>query len=118
MTDNTKTLLEALRACVAALERADTSEGVCCCGASMDGHGHPLTWGHSPVDAGDYHAARVIAREQAPITIGGVCVLRSGRRASRLAGQNRDRLRVARILDRELHGEGRNRAGYRASGRI
>ena len=56
-------LVEALEACVASLERADTAERVCCCGDSMDAHSDPMNCGHSPVDMGDYYAGK--AREAA-----------------------------------------------------
>lgn len=32
----------------------DFATGVCCCGASMDGHEDPMECGHSPVDSGIY----------------------------------------------------------------
>lgn len=48
--------VEALGACIASLERADTSEDVCCCGDNMDGHSDPMACGHVPVDMGDYYA--------------------------------------------------------------
>lgn len=60
-------LLEALLACAGALEQADTSEGFCCCGDSMERHGNPMDCGHSPVDAGDYQASQVIAQARAAI---------------------------------------------------
>lgn len=28
--------------------------GVCCCGDEMEGHSHPMSYGHSPVDSGEY----------------------------------------------------------------
>ena len=48
--------VEALGACIASLERADTSGGVCCCGDNMEGHSDPMACGHIPVDMGDYYA--------------------------------------------------------------
>ena len=48
--------VKALGACIASLERADTSEGVCCCGDDMKTHSDPMSCGHSPVDMGDYYA--------------------------------------------------------------
>lgn len=61
--------VEALGACIASLEMADTSEGVCCCGDNMEGHSDPMACGHIPVDMGDYYAqsalesARAILKE-------------------------------------------------------
>ena len=59
-------LREALNACVVALERADTSEGVCCCGDPMKAH--PFTSGHTPVDAGDYYVSKTILAARAILT--------------------------------------------------
>lgn len=53
-------VMAALEACVASLERADTQEGVCCCGDSMDRHSDPMSCGHSPVDMGDYYAGKAM----------------------------------------------------------
>ena len=36
--------------------RADNTEGTCCCGDSMLDHAEAMDCGHSPVDAGAYHA--------------------------------------------------------------
>jgi hypothetical protein len=58
-------LFAAVKALLASLERADTSEGACCCGDSMEAHG--LGSGHSPVDAGDYFAGQAIAAARAAI---------------------------------------------------
>lgn len=44
--------------CIETIDRADTSEGVCCCGDSVENHGYHS--GHSPVDVGDYAAAGVV----------------------------------------------------------
>jgi len=54
-------LRQALTDCVTILTRVDTSEGVCMCGDSMGAHSSPMSCGHSPVDAGDYYAANVLA---------------------------------------------------------
>lgn len=53
-------LVDALQACVASIEHADMSDGVCCCGDDMETHSEPMSCGHSPVDAGEYHAYRAI----------------------------------------------------------
>ena len=53
-------LVEVLKACVSSLERADTAEGVCCCGDNMESHGDPMNCGHSPVDMGDYYARKAL----------------------------------------------------------
>ncbi len=46
-----------LRGLIANLARANTAEGVCCCGESA----HHSPWvGHAPDDAGDYYAGRAI----------------------------------------------------------
>ena len=47
-----------LRAARTAINHADTREGVCCCGQMMATHGTDP--GHSPVDAGQYHAMQVM----------------------------------------------------------
>ena len=41
-----------------ALARSDNAIGICCCGAEM--LGHSLYDGHSPTDAGTYHAEQLI----------------------------------------------------------
>lgn len=51
-------LYEALEALTEMARRMDFSEGVCCCGDSVEGHGFGS--GHSPVDAGLYYATDVI----------------------------------------------------------
>ncbi len=70
--DAAKTLLDkaavALEACVASLERADTSEVVCCCGDSMDGHASPMDCGHNPTDMGDYYAGLALEAARAALT--------------------------------------------------
>jgi hypothetical protein len=53
-------LVEALKACVASLERAKTAEGVCCCGDDMDRHSDPMWCGHSPTDMGEYYAHKAL----------------------------------------------------------
>ncbi len=60
-------LVEALKACVSSLERADTAEGVCCCGDNMESHGAPMNCGHSPVDMGDYYASKALEAASAAI---------------------------------------------------
>jgi hypothetical protein len=47
-----------LRAARTTINHADTREGVCCCGDMMALHG--TYSGHSPVDAGQYHAMQVV----------------------------------------------------------
>ena len=32
------------------------TDGVCCCGDNMEGHSHPMSAGHGPVDHGSYMA--------------------------------------------------------------
>jgi len=46
------------------LKRVDLSEGVCCCGDSMEGHASPLHCGHSPTDAGQYYGYNLIEELQ------------------------------------------------------
>ena len=58
---------EVLKACVSSLERADTAEGVCCCGDNMESHGDPMNCGHSPVDMGDYYARKALEAARAAI---------------------------------------------------
>ena len=58
-------LEEALRSVLGCLERADTSEGYCMCGSDMS---HSPWEGHTPVDAGNYCAAR--AMEAAKLVLG------------------------------------------------
>ena len=65
--DQIEALRGALEACVASLERADTEEGVCCCGDSMDRHSDPMTCGHSPVDMGDYYAGQALKSARAAL---------------------------------------------------
>ncbi len=60
-------MVGALEACVASLERADTAEGVCCCGDNMEGHGAPMNCGHGPVDMGDYYASKALEAASAAI---------------------------------------------------
>lgn len=66
--DQIEALRGALEACVASLERADTEEGVCCCGDSMDRHSDPMSCGHSPVDMGDYYAGQALKSARAALT--------------------------------------------------
>lgn len=58
---------EALGACIASLERADTAEGVCCCGDSMDQHSDQMWCGHSPVDMGTYYASEAMEAARAAL---------------------------------------------------
>ena len=60
-------LYAALEACVVSLERANTEEGVCCCGDSMDRHSDPMHCGHSPVDMGDYYAGQALKAARAAL---------------------------------------------------
>lgn len=60
-------LVEALDACIASLERADTEEGVCCCGDDMATHGEPINCGHIPVDMGDYYAGKALDAARAAL---------------------------------------------------
>ena len=64
--DNTR-LREALEVCVASIEHADMSDGVCCCGEEIEGHSDPMHSGHTPVDMGEYHAARAIEKARAAL---------------------------------------------------
>lgn len=67
MDETLKQALEALKSCVVSLERADTKEGVCCCGDNMETHDNPMNCGHSPVDMGEYHASNAISAANAAI---------------------------------------------------
>ncbi len=60
-------LVDVLKACVFSLERADTAEGVCCCGDNMESHGDTMNCGHSPVDMGDYYARKALEAARAAI---------------------------------------------------
>ena len=62
-----KALVEALRGAIASIEHADMSDGVCCCGDNMDNHSNPMDCGHSPTDAGEYHAYLVLKKARAAI---------------------------------------------------
>ena len=59
-------MLEALRQCVAMLERADCSTGYCCCGSKVDSHG--MGDGHSPVDEGDHYQCHALEQARLAIT--------------------------------------------------
>lgn len=48
----------ALKSALDLIERGSFDEGYCMCGSSMESH--TMFDGHSPVDAGDYAAYRVI----------------------------------------------------------
>jgi len=58
----------ALGGCVAAIEHADMSDGVCCCGDNMEGHSDPMNCGHSPTDMGEYHASQVLSVARAALS--------------------------------------------------
>ena len=58
----------ALAGCVAAIEHADMSDGVCCCGDNMEGHSDPMNCGHSPTDMGEYHAHHVLSVARAALS--------------------------------------------------
>jgi hypothetical protein len=60
-------LVEALDACIANIEHADMSDGVCCCGDNMDGHSNPMSCGHAPVDMGEYYAHLAIVKARAAL---------------------------------------------------
>lgn len=62
-----ETLMGALDACMASIEHADMSDGVCCCGDSMEGHSDPMSCGHSPTDMGEYYAMRAVESARAAI---------------------------------------------------
>lgn len=62
-----KALVDALNACAASLERADTEEGVCCCGDDMASHGDPINCGHIPVDMGNYYAGKALDAARAAL---------------------------------------------------
>lgn len=49
---------DVLDRCIEVIQRADTSDGVCCCGDDVKSHGYHS--GHGPVDAGDYFASGVL----------------------------------------------------------
>jgi len=69
MTTTREAALEAaLNGCIAAIEHADMSEGVCCCGDNMEGHSDPMNCGHSPVDMGEYHAHQVLKAARAALS--------------------------------------------------
>ena len=48
-----------LEAWVEVAEHCSIEEGVCCCGDNMNGHSHPMSCGHSPVDHGAYIASQL-----------------------------------------------------------
>lgn len=60
---------KALEECVGILDHAgiSTSLGYCCCGDQIDGHPDAMSAGHSPVDAGDYHAMQAVEMANAAI---------------------------------------------------
>ena len=58
----------ALGYCVAAIEHADMSDGVCCCGDNMEGHSSPMDCGHSPTDMGEHHAYQVLSLARAALS--------------------------------------------------
>lgn len=51
-----------IRDLVEALENSDVSNGVCCCGDSMNAHSDPMFCGHMPVDSGEYYTGQLIER--------------------------------------------------------
>lgn len=51
--DRLRALLQTAQGIV---ESADNTNGVCCCGDSMLDHTNAMDCGHSPLDAGAYHA--------------------------------------------------------------
>jgi hypothetical protein len=55
--------IEALRACVGSLERANVAEGYCCCGSPMESH--DFGSGHSAVDMGEYYADKALEAARA-----------------------------------------------------
>lgn len=65
-------LVRALLMCMGSLERANTAEGVCCCGDSMAGHANPMDCGHSEVDAGRYSARLAMEAGTAALKLAGV----------------------------------------------
>lgn len=70
MTTTREAALEAaLNAYMAAIEHADMSDGVCCCGDNMEGHSDPMNCGHSPVDMGEYHAHQVLSAARAALSM-------------------------------------------------
>jgi len=60
-------LVDALDACIANIEHADMSDGVCCCGDNMDGHSNPMSCGHAPVDMGEHYAHLAIVKARAAL---------------------------------------------------
>ena len=69
MTTTREAALEAaLNGCIAAIEHADMADGVCCCGDNMDNHSEPMNCGHSPVDAGEYHAHQALTAARAALS--------------------------------------------------
>ena len=69
MTPTREAALEAaLNGCIAAIEHADMADGVCCCGDNMDNHSEPMNCGHSPVDAGEYHAHQALTAARAALS--------------------------------------------------
>ena len=56
---------EALKHCLAVLERANCAEGYCCCGSAMESH--TFGDGHSPIDMGDYAQSQAMASARAAI---------------------------------------------------
>lgn len=61
-------LREALRGLMAVMEHCSVTDGMCCCGDSMDKHPSPMFCGHSPIDHGQYAAdqAYEVARAALP----------------------------------------------------
>ncbi len=67
LRDVVRELVDALTRLLATVERLDISEGVCCCGDSMENHSNPMVCGHSPVDMGEYHHGAAIEAARAAI---------------------------------------------------
>ena len=60
-------LREALDGLLTSVEHADFEDGWCCCGDDMLHHQSPMDSGHTPVDMGEYHAARAIEKARAAL---------------------------------------------------
>ena len=61
-------LVDALERCIASIEHADMSDGVCCCGDDMETHSNPMDCGHTPVDAGEYFSRSATEHARAAIS--------------------------------------------------
>jgi hypothetical protein len=58
-------LIEALRSFLNIASHCEIRSGVCGCGASMDGHEHPMSAGHSPVDMADQVVQKAVQEAEA-----------------------------------------------------